>query len=173
MAAACARRGAASSPTSNGDASRDGDARISYAAFEALLRREMAWVFDTMALSRGATWAAGRTELVATVVASRAGRAGDTISGPTLFAVADLSLYATVLSSIGEVPLALTIDASVHFLKRPRLERPIVADARLLKSGKRLCVGSVDLLQDGALVAHCVGTYSVPPAARREDVSRA
>lgn len=46
-------------------------------------------------------------------------RAGGTISGPTMFTLADLALYGAVLSQIGNVPLAVTSDMTIHFLKKP------------------------------------------------------
>jgi uncharacterized protein (TIGR00369 family) len=92
-------------------------------------------------------------------------RPGDTVSGPVLFALADLAVYAAVMSAVGVVPLAVTTDATIHFLRRPRAGM-LVADARILKEGKRLVVGEVAISHEGeedAPVAHAVMTYSVPP----------
>ena len=90
-------------------------------------------------------------------------RAGGTVSGPTIMMLADTALYAAVLSTIGLEPLAVTTDLSFHFLKRPAL-RDLVADARVLKKGRKLLVGDVIIRSDGApeAVAHAVGTYAVP-----------
>jgi uncharacterized protein (TIGR00369 family) len=93
-------------------------------------------------------------------------RPGDTVAGPVLFAFADLAMYAAVMSAVGRVPLAVTTDATIHFLRRPSAGL-LVARARLLKEGKRLVVGDVVIAPDGheeAPVAHVVLTYSVPPS---------
>jgi uncharacterized protein (TIGR00369 family) len=93
-------------------------------------------------------------------------RPGETIAGPLLFWLADLAMYAAVMSVAGVVPLAVTTDATIHFLRRPAAGA-VVARARILKHGKRLVVGEVHLGREGdeeGPVAHAVMTYSVPPA---------
>ena len=93
-------------------------------------------------------------------------RPGGTVAGPLLFALADLATYAAVLSVVGAVPLAVTTDATIHFLRRPR-PGPLVARGRILKHGRRLAVGDVLIEHEGepdAPVAHAVMTYSIPPA---------
>jgi uncharacterized protein (TIGR00369 family) len=92
-------------------------------------------------------------------------RPGGTVAGPVLFGFADLAMYAAVMSVIGKVPLAVTTDATVHFLRRPQAG-VLVARARLLKEGKRLVVGEVEIAPEGAEhqpVVHVVMTYSAPP----------
>lgn len=90
-------------------------------------------------------------------------RAGGTISGPTMFALADLALYGAVLSQIGNVPLAVTSNMTIHFLKKPPL-RPLLGEARILKPGRRLAYGEVLIHSDGDPdpVAHATGTYAIP-----------
>ncbi|MBP7338563.1 PaaI family thioesterase [Niveispirillum sp.] len=90
-------------------------------------------------------------------------RAGGTIAGPTMFALADLALYGAVLSQIGEVPLAVTSDMNIHFLRKPPL-RPLRAEARILKPGKRLAYGEILIrsIDDPVPVAHATGTYAIP-----------
>jgi acyl-coenzyme A thioesterase PaaI-like protein len=46
-------------------------------------------------------------------------RPGGTISGPTMMALADVSLYVTVLASIGPMALAVTTNLNINFLRRP------------------------------------------------------
>ncbi|HEY6033929.1 MAG TPA: PaaI family thioesterase [Kofleriaceae bacterium] len=91
-------------------------------------------------------------------------RPGGTVSGPVLFAFADLAMYAAVMSVVGKLPLAVTTDATIHFLRKP-LPGALVARARILKQGKRLVIGDVMIHDEGddAAVAHVVMTYSVPP----------
>ena len=90
-------------------------------------------------------------------------RPGGTVTGPALVALADVAMYALVLSLIGPVELAVTTSLNVNFLRRPTAD--IVAEARILKLGKRLAVGEVTLTSNGEAdpVAHVTATYSIPP----------
>jgi uncharacterized protein (TIGR00369 family) len=93
-------------------------------------------------------------------------RPGGTVSGPIMMALADFTMYLAVLSAVGWVPLAATTNLSINFLKRPA-PRDLVAEARLIKLGKRLAVGEIAIRSDGAeeLVAHATSTYSLPAVA--------
>ncbi len=91
-------------------------------------------------------------------------RPGETVAGPVLFGFADLALYAAVMSTVGVVPLAVTTDATIHFLRRPRAGK-LVARAHILKEGARLVIGNVTISNDDeAPVVHGVMTYSIPPS---------
>ncbi len=72
-------------------------------------------------------------------------RPGGTIGGPLLMMLADLVVYAAVLSAIGPVELAVTTSLTINFLRKPAL----------FTQG------------DGEMVAHVVATYSIPPRHRR------
>ena len=91
-------------------------------------------------------------------------RPGGTISGPSMFALADVTLYVAILAQIGPVALAVTTNLNINFLRRPA-PGDLIADCRLLKLGKRLAVGEVFLHSPGDEdpVAHATGTYSIPP----------
>lgn len=91
-------------------------------------------------------------------------RPGGTVAGPALMALADVTLYAVVLSLVGKVELAVTTNLNIHFLRKPR-PADVHADGRILKLGKRLAVGEVLLYSVGEddPVAHVTGTYSIPP----------
>ena len=93
----------------------------------------------------------------------RALRPGGTVSGPIMMALADFTMYLAVLSAIGWVPLAVTTNFSINFLRKPA-PRDVLAEARLFKLGKRLAVGEIALYSDGDddMVAHATSTYSVP-----------
>ncbi|MEM9344800.1 MAG: PaaI family thioesterase [Pseudomonadota bacterium] len=93
-------------------------------------------------------------------------RPGGTISGPTMFALADLGMYMVVLAMIGPVGLAVTTSCSIDFLRKPEAGRDLIGDARLLKLGRQLAVGDVLIRSDGsdAVVARVSLTYSIPPA---------
>ena len=90
-------------------------------------------------------------------------RPGGTISGPVLMLLADLAMYVAVLASIGWVPLAVTTNLNINFLRKPG-RGDLIADAKLLKVGKRLVVGEVAIYSDGEgdPVAHVTSTYSIP-----------
>jgi uncharacterized protein (TIGR00369 family) len=91
-------------------------------------------------------------------------RPGGTISGPTMMALADFAMYVAVLGAIGPVPLAVTINLNINFLRKPA-QRDLTGEARLLKLGKRLATGEVWIRSDGEdePVAHVTSTYSIPP----------
>jgi len=94
-------------------------------------------------------------------------RPGGTIGGPLLMMLADLVVYAAVLSAIGRVELAVTTSLTINFLRKPA-PVAIRAEATLLKLGARLAVGEVALYSEGdsEMVAHVVATYSIPPRHR-------
>jgi uncharacterized protein (TIGR00369 family) len=91
-------------------------------------------------------------------------RPGGTISGAAMMILADAAMYVTVLASIGWLPLAVTTNLSIHFLKKPA-PRALDAECRLLKLGKRLAVGEISIRSEGEeeLAAHATSTYSIPP----------
>ena len=91
-------------------------------------------------------------------------RPGGTISGPTMMALADFTMYVAVLSAIGWVPLAVTTNLNINFLRKPAA-RDLIAEVKLIKLGKRLAVGEVEIFCDGEdeMVAHATATYSIPP----------
>ncbi len=93
-------------------------------------------------------------------------RPGGTLSGPAMMLLADLALYVAVLSVAGRVELAVTTNLNINFLRKPD-KADLIADCRLLKAGKRLCVGEVTLFSEAhdEPVAHVTGTYSIPPQA--------
>ena len=96
-------------------------------------------------------------------------RAGGTLNGPTMMTLADTVLYAAVLTRIGFEPLAVTSDLNIRFLRKPQ-PRALVARATILRAGKKLCVGAIEIASEGDvrgvmqadLVAHATGTYALP-----------
>lgn len=145
-------------------ASPDGPAeesRITAEDFARVLHEGMpsgaAMPFQILELRRG--WAVMRMPTTRADL-----RPGDTVAGPVLFTLADLAMYAAVMSAFGVAALAVTTDATMHFLRRPRAG-VLVARARLLKEGRRLVVGDVEIALEGeerTPVAHAVMTYSMP-----------
>jgi uncharacterized protein (TIGR00369 family) len=95
-------------------------------------------------------------------------RPGGTVSGPVLMTIADTAMYYLVLAMVGPVALALTTNLSIHFLRAPK-PAAIIAQAEMLKLGKRLAVGEVTIYSEGTSgpIAHATVTYSIPPDAQR------
>lgn len=93
-------------------------------------------------------------------------RPGGTISGPTLMALADFAMYVVLLSAIGPVGLAVTTSFNINFLRKGVPGHDVLAAARILKLGKRLAVGEVNLLSAASSdpIAHVTATYSIPNA---------
>lgn len=90
-------------------------------------------------------------------------RPGGTVSGPTMMELADFAMYVAVFSAVGPQPLAVTTNLNINFLRKPT-RADLIADARLMKVGKRLAVGEVTIFSDGTSdpVAHVTSTYSIP-----------
>jgi len=111
-----------------------------------------------------------RTVRLRAVYDERFLRPGGTIAGPIMMGLADAAMYALVLSRIGPVELAVTTELSINFLRKPA-PGDVLAEARLLKLGKRLAVGEVRLWSESGSpdepVAHVTSTYSIPPPERR------
>lgn len=90
-------------------------------------------------------------------------RPGGTVSGPTLMALADTATYLAVLARRGRELLAVTSSLTIHFLRKPDLA-DLVADATLLKFGRRLVVADVHIRNVGRpdVVAVATVTYALP-----------
>ena len=92
-------------------------------------------------------------------------RPGNTVSGPTLFSLADVAFYAAVLTAVGPRALAVTTNCSIDFLRKSSADADLLAQARILKFGRRLVVGDVMIRRDGYsdVIARAGLTYSIPP----------
>lgn len=103
--------------------------------------------------------------VVRLVVAERHLRPGGTVSGPSIFALADVAFYLALLAMIGPKALAVTTNCSLDFLRKPAAGVDLLAEARILKLGRVLAVGDVYLRSDGRsdVVARAGLTYSIPP----------
>lgn len=91
-------------------------------------------------------------------------RPGGTVAGPVLMQLADVVIYVAILGKLGMVVQTVTTSLNINFLRKPSADRDIIAKCGLIKVGKTLIVGEVNLYSDGqeAPVAHCVATYAVP-----------
>ncbi len=99
------------------------------------------------------------------VVTEKHLRPGGTVSGPTMFALADVSVYLAILAMIGPKALAVTTNCSLDFMRKPAANTDLIAECRLLKLGRVLAVGDVLIYSEGvdAPVARASMTYSIPP----------
>ena len=100
------------------------------------------------------------------IVQDRHLRPGGTVSGPSMFALADVAVYLAILARIGPKALSVTTSAALDFMRKPVAHADLVAECRLLKLGRVLAVGDVLLYSDGMAqpVARASMTYSIPPA---------
>ena len=98
-------------------------------------------------------------------------RPGGTVSGPSLFALADVSLYAMLMARVGPKALAVTTNCSIDFMHKPKSGVDLIARARLLKLGKQLSVTDVLMYSEGedVPVARANLTYAIPPAGSKVD----
>ena len=90
-------------------------------------------------------------------------RPGGTVSGPTMFLLADVSFYLATLSMIGPKSITVTTNCSINFLRKPNIS-DLISETRVLKIGKTLSVGDVLIYSNGIKepVAHASLTYSIP-----------
>ncbi len=89
-------------------------------------------------------------------------RPGGTIAGPFMMMLADVCMFAVVLSMLGEIKLAVTTSFNINFLRKPS-ETDLRARGKIIKLGKRLAVVEVSIYSEDDIVAHATGTYSIPP----------
>ena len=89
-------------------------------------------------------------------------RPGNTISGPTMFELADITFYIAVMSLTRSGTSAVTTNVSINFLRKPKLNN-LIAVARIKKSGRQLVVGDVEILSEdrSEIVAQAIFTYSL------------
>ena len=90
-------------------------------------------------------------------------RPGGTVSGPAMFALADVTIYLAVLAIIGPQKLAVTTNCSIDFMRKPS-PGDLRAEGRILKMGRRLAVGDVLIFsrEFSEPVARAGMTYSLP-----------
>lgn len=136
--------------------------KLTKSEFNALLAEEVPWAVESGI--RATRIAHGRATL-RQAFGERMLRPGGTISGPAMMTLADVTMYAALLSAIGKVKLAVTTSFNINFLRRP-FPSALVAEGRIIKLGKKLAVMEVTILSEGHAdpVAHATGTYSIPPA---------
>ena len=92
-------------------------------------------------------------------------RPGNTVSGPSMFKLADVAAYLAILSRIGPVALAVTTNCAIDFMRKPAAGADIYCDVRILKLGRQLAVCDTLIYSDGQdqPVARANLTYAIPP----------
>jgi uncharacterized protein (TIGR00369 family) len=91
-------------------------------------------------------------------------RPGGTVSGVAMFMLADFSVYVAIIAAMGDGGLAaVTTNLNINFLAKPE-PRDLVCSVRLIRLGRRLAVGEVEIFSDGMpeMVAHAIATYALP-----------
>ncbi len=100
-------------------------------------------------------------------------RMGGAVSGPAIMALADSAMYAVVMSIDEAGAHALTTSMHTHFL-RGAFGCDVVAEARMLKGGRRLVICEVLVYAEGEEdpVAHVTGTYARAPREAGKSAAR-
>ena len=131
---------------------------------EAFLDREFPQVdgqFAIEAISDGAATVRLR-------VAEKHLRPGNTVSGPSMFSLADVSAYILTAAMIGPYALAVTTNCSIDSMRKPAAGCDLIAQAQMLKLGRQLAVIDVQMFSEGGdkPVARATLTYALPPGSR-------
>jgi len=137
------------------------DVRMTAEDLGAFLEREFPQVTKDFAIED----VGERRIRVRLLVAERHLRPGGTVSGPSIFALADVAVYLALLAMIGPEALAVTTNCSIDFMRKPAAGADLIAECRLLKLGRVLAVGEVLVFSEGRNepVARASLTYSIPP----------
>ncbi len=92
-------------------------------------------------------------------------RPGGTVSGPSMFMLADVAVYLAILARLGPVALAVTTNCAMDFMRKPAAGVDLICEARVLKRGRVLAVGDAMIYSVGqaAPFAGASMTYSIPP----------
>lgn len=104
----------------------------------------------------------GRARLVMPY-AALASRPTDTVSGPAMMTLADVALWAAVLTRTGPLEMVVTTNLTMNFLRMAGAT-DVIAEASILKVGRRLSTAQVSLIgaDKGALIAHATASYAIP-----------
>ena len=91
-------------------------------------------------------------------------RPGGTVSGPSMFALADVAAYLNVLSMVGPKALAVTTNCGIDFMRRPLANSDLIAKSQIVKLGRSLAVTQCLMYSVGESkpVARANLTYSLP-----------
>ncbi len=138
------------------------DLQMDHAALTAFLAREFPQVAGMFAVEKVAPMAL----TLRLRHAEQHLRPGGTVSGPAMFALADVAVYLSILSMIGPRALSVTTSCAIDFMRKPAAGCDLLCETRLLKLGRRLAVGDGLIHAEGGAqpVARASLTYAIPPA---------
>jgi uncharacterized protein (TIGR00369 family) len=91
-------------------------------------------------------------------------RPGGTISGPTMFSLADITCYIAILGDMGAAGVdSVTTTLTINFLARPDLT-DLYCECEVLRRGRRQAVCELKIYSGDArkLVAQASCTYAMP-----------
>lgn len=91
-------------------------------------------------------------------------RPGGTLSGPTMMALADAAMYATVLGALGPEEMALTQDLHIRFLRPPKPEA-LLCHCEVVQLGRRSIILEARIYSESETdkaVALITGNYALP-----------
>jgi len=134
--------------------------KVSIEAFNAIIASELASAADAGMYLQNIE--AGKATMVLPY-SDNSLRPGGTIAGPFMMMLADVCMYAVVLSLLSEARLAVTTSLNINFVRKPA-NTDLIAEGSIIKLGKRLAVLEVSIYSNDDIVAHATGTYSIPPA---------
>lgn len=90
-------------------------------------------------------------------------RPGGTVSGPSLFTLADFCAYYAIMAHIGLKGLTVTTSFHIDFMRKAE-PGPLFCTCTILKLGKRLVVTAIAIRDaEEEMIAHGSCTYSIPP----------
>ena len=91
-------------------------------------------------------------------------RPGGTVSGPSMFALADVAAYLHILALIGPKALAVTTNCGIDFMRKPSAQADLLCKNEVVKLGRSLAVcQSLIYSEDQAQpVARANLTYAIP-----------
>lgn len=130
--------------------------------FDAIMREKVPFVGDMGVVTESLE---NDTAILRLPFKERYLRPGNVVTGPAIFALADIALYAVAWLVVPKADLAVTTEATVHFLSGAK-PGDLIAEAKILKAGRRLLIAQCHIRSDvdNALCAHVIGTYAMPPA---------
>lgn len=134
---------------------------------QAFLQRAFAQVADEFEVEA----LEGDTITLRLRVGERHLRPGGTVSGPSMFSLADVTAYLLTLAKIGPRALAVTTNCAIDFMRKPAQGQDLLAEGRILKLGKSLSVSDVLVYSEGQArpVARASLTYAIPPEGSAAD----
>ena len=135
--------------------------KMDEAALQAFLERDFPQVADEFKFVE----VAAPFMTMALLASDKHLRPGGTVSGPSMFGLADVCAYFCILSVLGPVALAVTTNCSIDFMRKPAPGQ-LLCRMELLKLGRSLAVCEGRIFSEAAPdkpVARATLTYSIPP----------